>query len=149
MKFINIKKNSPAGGKKEKSPSNSRRIPAFFPKFSLPKFNSARLIKLYREALKVFVVFIFILTSIIVGLDFRNNLQEKQKIDLQREALTRELNFWKDFLAKHQNYRDAYLQASMLEYRLGDISKAKMYVQKGLSLDPNSENGRKIEALLK
>jgi hypothetical protein len=149
MKFINIKKNLPAGEKKEKSPSNSRRIPAFSFKFSLPKINSARLIKLYKRALKVFVVFIFILTAIIVGLDFRNNLQSKQKIDSQREVLTKDLNFWKDFIAKHQDYRDAYFQASVLEYRLGDISKARMYVEKGLSLDPNSEDGRKIEALLK
>jgi hypothetical protein len=145
MKFKNLKKEA----KSEKSPSNSRRIPAFFSNFSLPKFNSVRLIKLYREVLIVFVIFIFILTSIAVGLDFRNNLLEKQKIDLQRETLTKELNFWKEFLTKHQDYRDAYLQASILEYKLGDISKAKMYVQKGLSLDPNSESGRKIEALLK
>jgi hypothetical protein len=155
MKFKNIKKEA----KKEKSPSNSRRIPAFakasadrpafFPKFSLPKFNSARLIKLYRGALKVFVVFIFILTSIIVGLDFRNNLQAKQEIDSQREVLTKDLIFWKNFITKHQDYRDAYFQASILEYKLGDIQKARIYVEKGLSLDPNSKNGRKIEALLK
>jgi len=84
-----------------------------------------------------------------VGLDFQNNLQIKQNIDSQREVMDRDLNFWKDFISKHQNYRDAYFQASILEYRLGDTSKAKMYVEKGLSLDPNSKNGRKIEEFLK
>lgn len=156
MKFKNIKKKT---YKKAKSPSNSRRIPAFTKapadkpalsfKLSLPKLNSVELIRLYRGALKIFVVFIFLLTAIIVGLDFQNNLQAKQQIESQREELTKDLNFWKDFIIKHKDYRDAYFQASILEYRLGNNSKAKMYVEKGLSLDPNSEKGRRLEEFLR
>jgi hypothetical protein len=146
MKFKNIKKKI---YKKAKSPSNSRTIPAFSLKFSLPKFNSAELIKVYREVLKIFVVFVFILTAVIVGLDFHNNLQAKNKIDLQREVITKELNFWKDFIIKHKDYRDAYFQASILEYELGDISKARIHVEKGLSLDLNSKNGKKLEEFLR
>jgi hypothetical protein len=159
MKFKNIKKNPPVGEKKKQFPSISRTIPAFakissaksafFPKFSLPEFNSVKLIKLYGKALKVFVVFVFMVTAIIVGYDFQRNLQIKQSIEIQRKVLTKDLSFWEDFIAKHQNYRDAYFQASVLEYKLGDIPKARTYVQKGLSLDPNSEKGRKIEQLLK
>jgi hypothetical protein len=149
MKFKNIKKDPSVDGKNEKSPSNSRRIPAFSFKFSLPELNSVKLIKLYGKALKVFVVFIFVVTAIIVGYDFQRNLQIKQSIEIQRKVLAKDLSFWEDFISKHQNYRDAYLQASVLEYKLGNTAKAKMYVQKGLSLDPNSENGRKLEQLLK
>ena len=144
MKFKNLKKKI----KNTKSPSNSRTNPEYV-KFLLPKINSVTMLKLYGGALKAFVVFIFIVAVIIVGLDFQNNLQIKQNIDSQREVMDRDLNFWKDFISKHQNYRDAYFQASILEYRLGDTSKAKMYVEKGLSLDPNSKNGRKIEEFLK
>lgn len=131
MKFKNTKKEA----KKAKSPSNSRSIPETF-------------IKVYRLSLKVFIVFIFILAVVIVGLDIQANTQAKQAIDLERKKLTRELKFWEDFIDKHKDYRDAYLQASILEYQLGNISKAKIYVEKGLSLDPNSENGKKIEELL-
>ena len=143
MKFRNIKKKT----KKEKSPSNSRTITEHF-WLSFPKINSAKLLKLYGGVLKIFVVLIFMVAVVIVGFDFQKNLQIKQNIDSQRETLTRDLNFWENFIAKHKNYRDAYFQASILEYRLGNISKAKMYTEKGLSLDPSSADGKKMEQFL-
>lgn len=133
--FKNANKNKKGNEKRSESPSNSRSI-------------TEKLLKLYGGTLKIFVVFIFIVAVIIVGYDFQRNLQIKQDIDSQRKALVSDLNFWEDFISKHQNYRDAYIQASILEYKLGNISKAKMYVEKGLSLDPNSQDGKKIEAFL-
>lgn len=143
MKFKNIKKKI----YKKKSPSNSRTItePKGFT-FSFPKINP---IKLYGRALKVFVVSIFMFTAIIVGYDLQKNLQTKQNIDSQREILIRDLKFWNDFISKNQNYPDAYFQAAVLEYRLGEISKARKYVEKGLFLEPNSIDGRRIEQFLK
>lgn len=140
MKFKNIKKKI----YKKKSPSNSRRLTESF-KFSLPKINNALLLIVYRRALKIFVALLFVVAAIVVGLDLQKNLQIAQDIDFQRSILSRDLKFWEDFISKNQNYRDAYFQASVLEYKLGDISKAKMYVEKGLVLDPNSENGKKLE----
>jgi hypothetical protein len=145
MKFKNIKKKT---YKKAKSPSNSRTNPEHS-KFLFPKIDPVKLMKLYRSILKVSVVVVFVVTAAIVVLDLQDNLQKKQDIDVQRETLSRDLNFWKNFIAENNNYRDAYFQAAILEYKLGDISKASMYVEKGLTLDPNSENGRKIEKLLK
>ena len=148
MKFKNIKKQKK--GRYKKSPSNSRTIPAksTLPKLSLSKINLAELLRLRREALRVFVVLIFVLTAILVGVDFRNNFKAKQEIDSQRRILVKNLYFWEDFISKHENYRDAYLQASILEYKLGDSFKAKLYVKKGLALDPNSQDGMKIEQFL-
>lgn len=121
--------------KNKKLPSNSRTIPATF-------------LKIYSLSLKVFIVFIFIMAAIVVGLDLQKNLKTKQSIDSQREVLTKELKFWESFIAKNEDFRDAYFQASILEYRLGNMSKAKKYAEKGLSLDPNSKDGKKIEELL-
>ena len=137
-----------AKGNKEKSPSNSRTISEPF-KFSFPKINPVKLLELYRGVLKAFVICIFTVAVVVVGYDFQQNLQAKQNIDSQREIITRDLNYWEDFMSKHQNYRDAYFQASVLEYRLGNISKAKMYVEKGLALDPSSINGKRIEEFLR
>lgn len=145
--FKNAKKNTPGSEKKNQSPSNSRSITEAF-NLSLPKINSIKLLRLYGFALKTFVGLIFILAIIVVGLDFKNNLQTKQKIDSQRKALNSDLKFWEDFISKNQGYRDAYLQASILEYKLGNIFKAKKYVEKGLSLDPNSKDGKKLEKVL-
>lgn len=145
MKFKNIKKKKYI----KKSPSNSRTITeskSF--KFAFPKISSFKLLKLYKGALKIFVIFTFVITAVIVGLDLQNNLQMKKNIDSQREILIKELSFWEDFISEHQNYRDAYFQASILEYRLGNALKAKEYVGKGLALDPNSQEGKKIEKFL-
>ena len=144
--FKNTKKNKPVK-KKNQSPSNSQTFPEFF-KFSLPKVNLQRFFKTYRRSLKIFNVLIFIFAIIIVGFDLQKNIQARQKVDSERGELAKELQFWESFIAKHQDYRDAYFSISVLEYRLGNTSKAKMYVEKGLSLDPNSETGRKIEKFL-
>lgn len=117
-------------------------------KVSFPKLNPVKLFKLYRRSLKIFIVFIFLFAVLIVGLDLQENIKTKQNIDRQRDNLTKELKFWKSFIAEHKDYRDAYFQASILEYKLGKIDQAKISVEKGLSLDPNSENGRKIEEFL-
>lgn len=150
MKFKDIKKKL----NNLKFPSNSRSIPAFVKtsagkpgpfKF---KLSSAMVLKIYRGSLKVFIAFIFILTAIVVGLDLQDNLRIKKEIASQRESLQNDLYFWESFIQEHENYIDAYFQASILEYKLGSTSKAKMYVEKGLLLDPNSEDGRKIEEFL-
>lgn len=137
MKFKNIKK--------DKFPSNFRAIPAFT---KVPAGMPTTFLKMYRLSLKVFIVSIFILAVVVVGLDLNANIRAKQSIDLEREKLTEELIFWESFIESHKDYRDAYLQASILEYKLGNTSKAKTYAEKGLSLDPNSEGGKKIEELL-
>ena len=145
--FRKNKKNTSINGKKNQSPSNSRGITEGFI-FFIPKINSAKLFRIYGKVLTVLVIFIFIITIVIVGYDFQKNLQIKQDIDSQRKALFRDLSFWENFISQNQNYRDAYFQASILEYKLGNISKARIYVEKGLGLDSNSENGRRIEDLL-
>ncbi|MBI2613926.1 MAG: hypothetical protein HYW62_04080 [Candidatus Levybacteria bacterium] len=145
--FKKTQKNTPGKEKKNQSPSNSRTIPAPF-KFSFPKFNSALLLKIYRGSLKLFIALIFLLAVVTVGMDLDTNLKAKKSLDLEREKLTSELLFWESVIEERKNYRDAYFQASILQYRLGNTSKAKMYVEKGLSLDPNSKDGRKLEEFL-
>lgn len=141
MKFKNIKK-----AKKSQLPSNSRTFPEL--KFSFPKITPAMLIKAHGRGLKIFNVIIFIFAVIVIGFDLQKNIQTKQGIDLERGELTQELKFWESFISKHQDYRDAYFNISVLEYKLGNTSKAKIYAEKGLALDPNSEDGRKIEKFL-
>jgi tetratricopeptide (TPR) repeat protein len=147
MKFKNIKKKA----KIVRSPSNSRSITdkSTHLSFSFPKISHTALIKLYRGALKTFLVCIFIVAAIIVYIDIRRNIQTKQNIGSQRNVLVRNLNFWENYISEHQNYGDAYIQASILEYKLGDTSKARIYIEKSLALDPNSSEALKIEQLLK
>lgn len=112
------------------------------------KFARQDFFTIYRKTLKAFTIFIFIIAIIYLGLDLYNNIQAKNRIDQEREKITNELNFWKAFISKHNNYRDAYFQASILEYKLGNKELARMYLDKGLALDPNSEKGKNIERFL-
>lgn len=161
MKFKNIKKKLRVKEKKAKSPNNSRSIPARHArqlagvagrpeplKLSLPKFNSVTLLKIYRRSLKVVVVIIYFLAVVVIGLDLQKNLKTQQNVNFQRKILTKNIKFWEDFLSKNNNYPDAYFQASIANYRVSNMAKAKMYVQKGLFLDPNSKNGKKIKDFL-
>lgn len=137
MKFKGIKKKI----YKKKSPSNSRSITEKAKFFSLSRF--------FLITLKILVAFAFVATAIVVALDLQNNLQQKKQIDLQRMSLNKELIFWQNFITKNDNYRDAYFQAAISEYKLGENGKARDYLQKGLNIDPNSEIGKKIDKLLK
>lgn len=145
--FKNTKKDKAGNRRANEFPSNSRSIPEAS-RFKFPKLDHANLLGLYGKALKISVAVVFVVAVVIVGYDLQKNIISKQNIDSQREQLTRELKFWEDFLEKHQNFKDAYFQAAILEYRLGQITQAKAKVKKGLSLDPNSEEGRKIEEIL-
>ncbi|MDP2637637.1 MAG: tetratricopeptide repeat protein [Candidatus Levybacteria bacterium] len=158
MKFRNIKKNKkPTVEKSKKSPSNSRSIPDFAKAssgkpehFSSSMHNLVKgLPKLWDIGLKITVLVTFIFAVVIVGLDAYRNFQIKQGIDLEREELLKELSFWELFIDEHGDYRDAYFNMSALEYRLGNTSRAKEYAEKGLMLDPNSKNGKKIEDFLR
>lgn len=137
MKFKNIKKKA---YKKRKFPSNSRSIPEHIKSPRL-KLNSVSLFRTYRRILKAFVAILFVIAVVIVSLDIQENLGTKQNIDYQRLLVIRELKYWQDFISKNNAFRDAYFQASVLEYKLGEISMAKKYLEKGLSLDPNSKEG--------
>jgi len=145
--FKKAKKNTSGNEKKSQSPRIYRIIPELFV-FPLSKITPQGFLRFYRRGLKVFIVIVFILTAVIVGVDLYENIKVKQEIDNAREKLTQELKFWKSFIEKNNRYRDAYLKASVLEYKLGNVSAAKMYAEKGLSLDPNSKDGKKLERFL-
>lgn len=147
MKFKSAKKIKQKNKKKIKSPRNSLSFPVLT-KFSLPKISSIKFFKIYHKSLNIFIIFIFILATIIVGLDLQKNIAEKNSIEGERKQLEKELVFWKDLISKYENYRDAYFKVSILEYKLGNISLAKEYVEKGLALDPNSIDGKRIEEFL-
>ncbi len=132
---------------KKESPKIYRLFPESF-RNHLLDLNRRKIFSVYRKSLKVFTVFIFIVAIIYLGIDLYNNTQEKKRVDVERERITKELNFWKSFISEHKDYRDAYFQAAILEYELGNKDLAKSYLKQGLALDPNSEKGRSIEKIL-
>ncbi len=66
----------------------------------------------------------------------------------QRSQLEKQIVYWENVVAGHKNYRDAYFTLALLEYKLGNNVKARMYLDKTFYIDPNFEEGRKLEQLL-
>lgn len=65
----------------------------------------------------------------------------------QRGVLSRDMKLWESIAAKYPRYRDAYFQAAVLAYRLGENDKEKMYLEKTLEIDPNYLPARSLEKL--
>ena len=56
--------------------------------------------------------------------------------------------YWKTLAEQIPGYRDAYLQAGIFAYGLGNYDEARAFVQKALELDPNLKVTSEFLALL-
>lgn len=160
MKFKNIKqvkrKSAPpvrkagAGdsGKNWQFPNIYRRITERF-SFSLP----------WQAYLDKKLSFLLILASIlfsmvlivgiaIFGLKIYQDFSLALALNMQRQNLQVEINFWQSIADKFDGYKDAYFQKALLEYNLGQIQQAKADNLKALQLDPNFGDARRLETVL-
>lgn len=113
--------------------------------FKTKPFRINRTIKIAILTLLGAVMFFLIGIS---GYDLYGNYQSKKKLDLERQEIISKIEKWQGIANKYKDYRDAYFQLAILEYRLRDFDKSKFYLDKTLALDPNFEKGRTLEKLL-
>lgn len=85
---------------------------------------------------------------IVQGITFYALWQEKQALTSTREKLLGEKVYWEGVVQKYKGYRDGYFQLALVEYRLKNKEKAKEYLHEVFLLDPNFEEGRKLEEIL-
>lgn len=76
------------------------------------------------------------------------NLNQTIQINNERQDLQGKANFWQAIINQYDGYKDAYFQKALLEYKLGQVDKAKQDNQKALLLDPNFTDAKKLEVLL-
>ena len=119
-------------------------------KLSQP-FRFPNIIRIFTEKyfLGFIISFILVVLLIVVGLDLYKDIKDQQKIEKERKDVISKIQYWEGIVNKYKDYRDAYFQLALLEYRLKNFDKAKSYVQKTLSIDPNFEKGRELEKILK
>lgn len=86
---------------------------------------------------------------LIVGADLQKSIQDKQYIEKERIKIAKEIEYWEKTIEKYKDFRDAYFQLAVLNYRLGNFDKAKAFLQKTLELDPNFEKGRELERMFR
>lgn len=109
----------------------------------------SRLITEYKKII-VFVLLLIALSTIIyfAGLQTYRHYQEKEKVMSERKTILTRIAYWQKVVTEKKDYRDGYFQLAVLLYRLGRKEQAKMYLGQALKLDPNFEEGRKLEKIL-
>ncbi|HKC14807.1 MAG TPA: tetratricopeptide repeat protein [Patescibacteria group bacterium] len=129
----------------KQSPRNYRSITEGFGKFK--KKQSKLLQKLKIESL----VFLYVLTVILIlifSFDLFQNFQKQKEIGFQGEKIQSEIRLWQDIADKFKGYKEAYYKLALLEYQLGELDKAKYYVDKSLFLDPNFGKAIELKKIL-
>src|SRR5664279_2938578 len=75
----------------------------------------------------------------------RHNIDESNRLKMQREQLTGELKNLKVMEPQYTGYRDIYFRIATLNYQLGNVDESKKYIKKALDADPNFKEGQVLE----
>ena len=78
------------------------------------------------------------------GIALISNIREQKLLGAKREALTNEIQILTHLTITYPSSRDLYLQLGVLEYRLGNITQAKLYVNRALAIDPNFQQAGEL-----
>jgi hypothetical protein len=107
-----------------------------------------KLLSFFKILSLVFIVIGLLFGIVIFSLKTYQYYAQAQNIVVQRQQMQSKINFWKSISEKYDGYKDAYFQMAILDYQLGNISKAKLENKKALTLDPNFIDARKLEIVL-
>ncbi len=163
MKFKNIKqakrkKAPPARKPKQKRIGDSGKRPQFpniyriiTEKLSFrlswqPKLSKIAILAL--ALISTLISLVLVVGIAILGVQTFQNVNQAVQVNSQRQDLQSKANFWQSIIDKYDGYKDAYFQKALLEYKLGQIDKAKADNAKALLLDPNFADAKNLETVL-
>ncbi len=99
-------------------------------------------------SLTILILLVLIIGIGLLSIKIYQNLTLANKLNLQREKLQSQINFWNSVVNKYPGYKDSYFRIAALEYSLGDFKKSEEFNVKALLLDPNYTDAKKLELLL-
>lgn len=67
---------------------------------------------------------------------------------VEREYATKRLAYWNDVIENYSNFTDAYFQAAVYSYALGDNKKAREFLDRALYLDPEFKDAMELRRKL-
>ena len=119
-----------------------------FPKFY--RFITEQLLAKSNRSLVIasFVSGVLLLGIITESLVLVRNIQEQQAQQTKRAAAENEIQILARLAKTYPSYGDLYMQIAVLEYRLGNITEAKIYIERALVIDPNSKEARSLASKL-
>jgi len=71
-----------------------------------------------------------------------------EKAKKEPEKIRQEISFWEEIIKEKPDYRDAYFQLAVLNYKIGNHQQAKKWLKEVFNLDPNFEPVKKLEKLV-
>lgn len=95
-------------------------------------------------AISSLILFITLLSTQIF-----NNYREFERISKERAELSSKLNSWSSILDRFPGYSDASFNIALIHFQLNDLAKAREYLNKTLSFDPNYPGAETLNAELK
>ena len=101
--------------------------------------------------ISMYVIVYLAMTVIIAYLtiNFYQNFSTYQKVSSERIKIVSQINTWQSIIKKYKDFKDGYLQIAVLEYRLGDYNKARVYCDKALLLDPEYSDAIELNEKLR
>ena len=124
--------------KKQKFPSISRIIPERLNPF----------LTFVAAVVTFFFVIVLLFGIVFNGVKIYRSYKSLNKLDEQRQNLKSQISFWQSVASKYPEYKDSYFRIAMLEYELGDSTKAKEFDRKALLLDPNYVDALTLQNVL-
>jgi len=67
---------------------------------------------------------------------------------VEREYAAKRLAYWSDVIENYSNFTDAYFQAAVYSYALGDNKKAREFLDRALYLDPEFKDAMELRKKL-
>lgn len=129
---------------KQKTPtvptSTTLLFPSFFrfiTEYSFSEAHSKNIKIVLTSAISLFLLALISLQGII----YWRHTQQQQFLVSQRTDVQKEVQYWQLVADKYKGYRDVYYRIASLQYKLGNVQAAQMYVKKALELDPNFAAG--------
>lgn len=98
-------------------------------------------------SLRIFYIFM-VIAILFSGVDFYRTILKQQQTTSQREKVLSEVSYWRQVVAKYNDYRDGYFMLALLEYRLGNMNKVGEYLEKVRALDPNFVKAKELEKVI-
>ncbi len=129
-----------------KFPNIYRSFTESFKKF---KKKNQKVFKIFKFQSIVTVYILTIGLVLILSLHLLISLQKQKEINFERTKIESEIKLWEKISQKFPEYKDAYFQLAVLNYKLGNIEPAKYYVEKALFIDPNFEKAKNLQKILR
>lgn len=92
-----------------------------------------------------FLLLILIFKASVELSDSVNKLEVR---NVQRNSTFQKINFWQNIVNKYSRYPDGFMALALLEYRVGDKTKATLYAEKAIALNPNSSEAKTIRKMV-